>query len=160
LRAYLSMAGIALGVFVGVQLASDPKPRGGERPGLGPEVPVVGASPSGERDFLTTVLAPARVVHADPYCDPQGCCPTRLTTFGTTAPTKDVITAFEVQGYLMQRGGHDVRGGPFPPARWTADLDLGSRWEWRRVEVARGADVDRPAWPTIFARSSVACGQG
>ena len=111
-------------------------------------------TPSLERDFLTTVLGRPRVSDARPYCDPQGCCPTWRTTFGTTAPTKDVIAAFEVQGYGRRSPARDAaRGGPFPGAcGGPPSCDYAGRWEWRRVEVARGADVGRPAWPTVFVR--------
>ncbi len=65
-----------------------------------------------------------------------------------------------MQGYSALPGDRDVvRPGPFPAVRWTAELDYAGRWAWRRVEVARGTDVDRPDWPTVFVESSIACGE-
>jgi len=52
-----------------------------------------------------------------------------------------------------------VRPGPFPAVRWTAELDFAGRWAWRRVEDARGTDVGRPDWATVFVESSIACGE-
>jgi hypothetical protein len=159
LGAYLSMAGLAVAVFVGLNLIAEPAPRG-SGPSPASLAPLVPGTPSVERDFMTAVLGRPRVSTARPYCDPAGCCPTHRTTFGTTAPTKDVIEAFTVQGYSALPGDRDVvRPGPFPAVRWTAELDYAGRWAWRRVEVARGTDVDRPDWPTVFVESSIACGE-
>ncbi|MGZ8582247.1 MAG: hypothetical protein ACXWX4_01070 [Actinomycetota bacterium] len=159
LRAYLAMAGVALAVFVGLNLIAEPSGRQ-TRPEPDTSTPLNtdAPAPSLERDFLTTVLGRPRVSDTHPYCDGRGCCPTWRTTFGTTAPTKDVIAAFEVQGYFAPTGDREtVRGGPFPAVRWTGELDYAGRWEWRRVVVARGPDVDRPDWPTVFVESSIAC---
>ena len=158
LVAYLAMAAVALTVIVGLSLTSQPSP--GER-SPSPALPLVedASAPSLERDFLTTVLGRPRRSRADRYCDASRCCPTWRTTFGTTAPTQQVVTAFEVQGYVAEPGDRDiVRPGPFPAVRWTAELDHSGRWEWRRVEVSRGTDVNRADWPTVFVQSSVACG--
>ncbi len=163
LGAYLAMAGVAVAVFLGLNLISEPVSRLTDTTPVPPLEPVneQQAAPSLERDFLTTVLGRPRVSRARPYCDPRGCCPTHRTTFGTTAPTKDVIAAFEVQGYSTRPSDRDiVRPGPFPAVRWTAELDYAGRWAWRRVEVARGSDVDRPDWPTVFVESSIACREG
>ena len=162
LGAYLAMACVAVAVFVGLNLLAEPvSRRSGHAPAPPFEPLVAEDAPSIERDFLTTVLGRPRVSAARPYCDPRGCCPTHRTTFGTTAPTKDVIEAFEVQGYTAVPGDRDVvRPGPFPQIGWTAELDYAGRWAWRRVEVARGTDVDRPDWPTVFVESSIACGEG
>lgn len=152
---YIAMAATAVAVFVGMGLIPEP---GAPPPDA--SLPLVSDSPapSLERDFLTTVLGRHRASKAHAYCDPRGCCPTWRTTFGTTAPTAEVIAAFEVQGYLAQPGDRGVvRPGPFPHVRWTAELDYFGRWKWRRVEVARGPDVDRPDWPTVFVQSSIAC---
>lgn len=163
LRAYLAMAGVAVAVVVGLNAISDPiSRRSGPEPDAGRTSPAPSATraPALERDFLTTVLGRPKVSHTHPRCGPQGCCPTWRTTFGTTAPTRDVIAAFEVQGYVAQPDDRaSVRGGPFPQARWTGVLDYSGRWKWRRVEVSRGADVDRPTWPTVFVQSSIACGE-
>ena len=162
LGAYLAMACVAVAVFVGLNLVAEPESRRSRQsPAPSVESLVADDAPSLERDFLTTVLGRPRVSDARPYCDPRGCCPTHRTTFGTTAPTKDVIVAFEVQGYTAVPGDRDVvRPGPFPQIGWTAELDYAGRWAWRRVEVARGADVDRPDWPTVFVESSIACREG
>jgi hypothetical protein len=154
---YVAMAAIAVAVFLAVSAIPEPDPTG---PGPDTSLPVVSdtPAPSLERDFLTTVLGRPRASDAHPYCDRRGCCPTWRTTFGTTAPTAEVIAAFEVQGYLARPGDRDiVRPGPFPHVRWTAELDYFGRWKWRRVEVTRGPDVDRPDWPTVFVQSSIAC---
>ena len=156
---YLAMAMTAVAVFAGMNLIAEPTAERAQ-PDRGELLPLVSdtPAPSLERDFLTTVLGRPRASDAHPYCDPRGCCPTWRTTFGTTAPTAEVIAAFEVQGYFTQPGDRQiVRGGPFPPVRWTAELDYFGRWKWRRVEVSRGPAVDRPAWPTVFVQSSIAC---
>ncbi len=157
-RAYVAMAGVAVAVFIGVTLISRPAERQAAEPDRSLALVTDATTPALERDFLTTVLGRPRVSDAHRYCDDRGCCPTVRTTFGSTAPTKIVIAAFEVQGYVARPGDRDVvRGGPFPAVRWTAELDYAGRWEWRRVEVARGPDVDRPDWPTVFVESSIAC---
>lgn len=158
------MAAIAGTVIAGVTLVAEPgRP---SPPGrvidldagatLMPNAP----TPALERDFLTTVLGSPRVGRDRPHCDARGCCPTWMTTFGTTAPTEEVIAAFEVQGYVATPGDPGaVRGGPWPAVLWTGELDYAGRWEWRRVTVARGRDMERPAWPTVFVQSSIACGE-
>lgn len=153
---YLAMAATAVAVFIGVSVI--PRPNRAEQSlDTSPFVSDAPA-PSLERDFLTSLLGRPRASEAHPYCDGLGCCPTWRTTFGTTAPTAEVIAAFEVQGYLARPGDRDiVRPGPFPQVLWTAELDYFGRWKWRRVEVARGPDVDRPDWPTVFVQSSIAC---
>lgn len=160
LGAYLAMAGVAVAVMAGLTLMTEPRSeRGRPEPQPSPG-PTQTASPSLERDFLTTVLGRPRVSDARRYCDPRGCCPTWRTTFGTTAPTNDVIASFAAQGYFsLPASGDALRGGPFPGARWIAERDYAGPWEWRRVEVARGPDVGRPAWPTVFVESSIACGR-
>lgn len=163
LLAYLAMAGVAASVFVGLNVISDPAPRSRPpRPTPSLPTPADPRAPAIERDFLTTVLGRPKLSRAQRYCNGQGCCPTWRTTFGTTAPTREVIEAFEVQGYVSTPSDPDAdvaRGGPFPFVRWSGDLDYGGRWRWRRAQVSRGADVDRPAWPTVFTQSSVACGE-
>jgi hypothetical protein len=159
LRAYLAMAGVAAAVFIGLTAVSDPAhtpPEGGGSP----EPTGAVRAPSLERDFLTAVLGRPRISRDRPYCDRRGCCPTWRTVFGTTAPEREVIAAFAGQGYAADPGpGTAGGGGPFPSSRWVAELDLGGRWTWRRIEVAGGADVGRSAWPTVFIESSIACGQ-
>jgi hypothetical protein len=160
LSAYLMMALTAAAVFVVINLLSAPRPVGeGAVPHtIGPS-PTAGSSL--EREFLTTVLGEPRVIGGNQYCDAQGCCPTRRITFGTTAPIQDVIAAFEGQGYFARGAGRDtIRTGPWPQARWIAELDLAGRWEWRRIEVSRGPDAGRPDWPTVFKEDSIACGEG
>jgi hypothetical protein len=158
LGAYLAMGCVAGAVFVGLTLISEP--RDDARPSPDPLQLVSDTpAPSLERDFLTTVLGRPRVSDTEPHCDGERCCPTWRTTFGTTAPSDQVVQAFEVQGYVTLPGDRDVvRPGPFPQVRWTAELDYAGRWQWRRVEVSRGTDVNRPDWPTVFVQSSVACG--
>ena len=161
LAAYLAMAAVAFTVIVGLTLIADPARDDSTPPAPSPTLPlvVVTPTPSLERDFLTTVLGRPRRSASNRYCDASGCCPTWRTTFGTTAPTEQVVAAFEGQGYVAEPGDRDiVRPGPFPAVRWTAELDYSGRWEWRRVEVARGTDVHRPEWPTVFVQSSIACG--
>jgi hypothetical protein len=158
LAAYLAMAAVALTVVTGLTLIAEPAR---DELSPSPALPLVidAPAPSLERDFLTTVLGRPRRTRANRYCDVSRCCPTWRTTFGTTAPTDQVVAAFEVQGYVAEPGDRDiVRPGPFPAVRWTAELDDSGRWEWRRVEVSRGTDVNRPEWPTVFVQSSVACG--
>jgi hypothetical protein len=155
--AYLAMAAVALTVIVGLSLISQPSPDDRSPSSALPLVEDASA-PSLERDFLTTVLGRPRRSRADRYCDASRCCPTWRTTFGTTAPTEEVVAAFEVQGYVAEPGDRDiVRPGPFPAVRWTAELDRSGRWGWRRVEISRGTDVHRPEWPTVFVQSSIAC---
>lgn len=161
---YLVMAAVAGTVIVGVTLIAEPgRPSQPDRAiGLDAGATLVppDATPSSERDFLTAVLGSPRVGRGRPYCDARGCCPTWMTTFGTTAPTDEVVAAFEVQGYVATPGDRRlVRGGPWPTVLWTGELDYAGRWEWRRVAVARGQDMDRPAWPTVFVQSSIACGE-
>jgi len=158
LAAYFAMAAVALTVIVGLTLIAEPAR---DDPSPSPALPLVvdAPAPSLERDFLLTVLGRPRRSDADRYCDVSGCCPTWRTTFGTTAPTEQVVAAFEVQGYVTEPGDRAiVRPGPFPAVRWTAELDDSGRRAWRRVEVSRGTDVQRPAWTTVFVESSVACG--
>ena len=160
LAAYLAMAAVALAVVTGLTLIAEPADDTSST-SFSPAPPLVNdaSTPSLERDFLTTVLGRPRRSGAGRYCDASGCCATWRTTFGTTAPTEQVVAAFEVQGYVAEPGDRDiVRPGPFPAVRWTAELDYSGRWEWRRVEVSRGTDVQRPEWPTVFVQSSVACG--
>jgi hypothetical protein len=153
------MALVTVAVVAGLNAISRPLVRRMSEPPA-PSPVTAGRAPSLEREFLTAVLGRPRVSGADAYCDARGCCPTHRVSWGTTAPTNEVIGAFEVQGYLAQPGDRDVvRPGPFPQARWTAELDYAGRWKWRRVEVSRGADVDRPDWPTVFVESSIACGE-
>ncbi len=161
LAAYLAMAAVAVLVVTGLTLIAEPDRDDMTPPAPSPTVPLVvdSPAPSLERDFLTTVLGRPRRSDSHRYCDAAGCCATWRTTFGTTAPTEQVVAAFQVQGYVTERGDRDiVRPGPFPAVRWTAELDASGRREWRRVEVSRGTDVRRPAWPTVFVESSVACG--
>ena len=159
LRAYLAMAGIVVAVVVGLNALPRPGPERALESST-PSPVAASAAPSLERDFLTAVLGRPRVSKAEAYCDPRGCCPTHRVTWGTTAPTNEVIAAFEVQGYFAVPGDRDVvRPGPFAQVRWTAELDYGGRWKWRRVEVSRGADIDRPDWATVFVESSIACGE-
>jgi hypothetical protein len=156
--AYLAMAGLVAAVFVAFTLISEPARR--EQRERDAALPLITnhARPSLERDFLTTVLGRPRTTDAAPYCEGRACCPTRRTTFGTTAPTGEVIASFEADGYVAQPGDRDiVRPGPFPQVRWTAELDYAGRWKWRRVEVTQGSDVGRPEWPTVFFASSIAC---
>ena len=162
LAAYLAMAAVALTVVTGLTLIAEPARDDASSP-------ATLARPAARRRRLGA-FARARLPHdgagtaaalrgSNRYCDASGCCPTWRTTFGTTAPTEQVVAAFEVQGYVTEPGDRDiVRPGPFPAVRWTAELDYSGRREWRRVEVSRGTDVDRPAWPTVFVQSSVACG--
>ena len=157
LAVYLAMAAVAFTVIVGLTLIAEPAR---DDPSSSPALPLVidTPAPSLERDFLTTVLGRPRRSGDDRYCDASGCCPTWRTTFGTTAPTEQVVAAFEVQGYVTEPGDRAiVRPGPFPAVRWTAELDDSGRRAWLRVEVSRGTDVQRPAWPTVFVESSVAC---
>jgi hypothetical protein len=161
LAAYLAMAAVALLVVTGLTLIAEPAPEDATPPTPSPTLPLVvdTPAPSLERDFLTTVLGRPRRSDANRYCNASGCCPTWRTTFGTTAPTEQVVALFEVRGYVTVPGDRAiVRPGPFPAVRWTAELDVSGRREWRRVEVSRGTDVRRPAWPTVFVESSVACG--
>ncbi|CAN5795258.1 hypothetical protein BH18ACT17_BH18ACT17_14820 [soil metagenome] len=155
---YLAMAGLAVVVFAAFTIVSDPVTRDEPAPQL--PIVTVAPAPSVDGDFRTTELGGPRLVHAGPYCTARRCCPTTLRTFGTTVPVKDVIASFEAQGYSMLAGDRAViRPGRWPSVRWTAELGFAGRWKWRRVEVARGPDVDRPEWPTVFAQSSVACGE-
>ena len=161
LAAYLAMAAVALTVVTGLTLIAEPSRDDASSPAPSPDLPLVddASATSLERDFLTTVLGRPRRSRAGRYCDASRCCPTWRTTFGTTAPTDQVVAAFEVQGYVTEPGDRAiVRPGPFPAVRWTAELDDSGRRAWRRVEVSRGTDVQRPAWPTVFVESSVACG--
>lgn len=158
LRVYLAMAGIVVAVVAGLNAISRKVPE--RAPAPAPSLGSASPPPSLERDFLTAVLGRPRISGSDPYCDARGCCPTRRITWGTTAPTDEVIGAFEGRGYHATPGDRDiVRPGPFPQVRWTAEFDFAGRWKWRRVEVSRGADVDRPDWPTVFVESSIACGR-
>lgn len=105
--------------------------------------------PSLERDFLTAVLDRPRPSDAS--------CRWRVV-FGTTAPIEDVIASLEAEGYVARPGDRDVvRPGPFPQVRWTAELASADGVRGHRVEVARGPDVGRPGWPTVFVESSTTC---
>lgn len=158
--AYLSMAGAAVAVIVGLTLVSEAEPDHDPVTSSSAAVSPEARTPALGTDFMTTVLGVPRASRSAPFCDRRGCCPTRETTFGTTASTEEVIAAFEGQGYVRALGDRAVvRPGPFPQVAWTAELDRGGRWAWRGVEVARGADVGRPDWPTVFVSSSVACGE-
>jgi hypothetical protein len=158
LGAYLAMAAAAVAVFLGLSLVSAPADRADDVDPTPP--PLVSPPPPPDAGWFSTVLGRPRVVRDDRYCDERGCCPTLRTTFGTTAPAGEVIAAFEARGFLAAEAAArtDVKPGPWPDATWTAELDLAGRWRWRRVRVAGGSDVDRPAWPTVFTESSVACG--
>ena len=150
------MAGLAVVVFAGLTLISDPVTR--DEPASELAIVTVAPTPSMGGDFRTTELGSPRLVHASPHCTARRCCPTTLQTFGTTVPIEDVIASFEAQGYSTLPGDRDViRPGRWPSVLWTAELGFTGHWKWRRVEVARGPDVDRPAWPTVFSQSSVAC---
>lgn len=160
LGAYLGMATVAVAVFLGLSLVSDPAPAN-RMDGLDvPPAPIVPPPDASDAGWFSTVLGRPRVVRGDRYCDERRCCPTLRTTFGTTAPASEVIAAFEARGYVAGGAARraDVRPGPWPAATWNAELDLAGRWRWRRVRVAGGSDVERPDWPTVFTESSVACG--
>jgi hypothetical protein len=112
-----------------------------------------------ERDFLPTVLRRAHVSAGNRFCDERGCCPASRTTLGTTTDVEVVVATLRSQGYVTGTGDRDtVRAGPFPQVSWTGVLGDGGRRTWRRVDVSRGADVDRPAWPTVYVLSLAACG--
>lgn len=160
MRTYLAMAVVALGVFAALTLLSDPVPREGLAPDSDVATETGAPAPEDAPDFQTSELREPRIVHADPYCNGGRCCPTRLTTFGTTAPFDDVVEAFETQGYSMLPADRDsARPGRWPRVEWTAETLFGGRWDWGRVHVARGPEVDRPDWPTVFSQSSAACGE-
>jgi hypothetical protein len=163
LPAFVAMALVAVAVVLGVNAISspapDPTPTSAERPPTTSAAPIVeGFGSTIERDFLPTVLGRPHVSAAHRYCDERGCCPTWRTTFGTTTETDSVIATLRSQGFATAPGDRDVvRPGPFVQVSWTGVLGAGARRTWRRVDVARGTDVDRPAWPTVFVQSSVAC---
>lgn len=161
--AYVAMALVAVVVVLGVNAISSPAPERSPTPSQEPPVtsvaPIVeGFGSTIERDFLPTVIGRPHVSAAHRYCDDRGCCPTWRTTFGTTTEAGSVIATLRSQGFATVPGDRDVvRPGPFVQVSWTGVLGAGARRTWRRVEVARGEDVDRPAWPTVFVQSSVAC---
>lgn len=147
--AYLAMAAFAGSVVVTFTLISEPAPRA--EPTTDRTLPLEPAPsvPSLERDFLTAVLDRPRPSDTS--------CPWRVV-FGTTAPIEDVIASLEAEGYVARPGDRDVvRPGPFPQVRWTAEMGSADRVRATRVEVARGADVGRPGWPTVFEERSTTC---
>ncbi|HWC71793.1 MAG TPA: hypothetical protein VG993_11570 [Actinomycetota bacterium] len=157
--AYLAMGAVVLTTVVALNAISTPGPPPEPAIHPGPTVSIVdGFGSTIERDFLPTVLRRPRISRAHRYCDPRGCCPTSRTVLGTTSNVDVVIATLESQGYEARPWhGEAMRAGPFPKAGWTGVLGAGDRRTWLRVDVSRGADVDRPAWPTIFVHSSVAC---
>lgn len=163
---YLVMGVIVVAVVVGLNLATAPgaDERAGPSPtavgSIGPAPPtlVEGFGSTIERDFLPTVLARPHVSRSRRYCDDQGCCPTWRTVFGTTTRSDVVVATFRSQGFEPAPGDRAVvRPGPFPQVAWTGVAGPRARRTWRMIEVARGQDVGRPAWPTVFVQSSAAC---